>query len=215
MLVRNAIPYREKEDTEQELMRKYLEKQEKIETAFLGNSEPDTYLTAVLYRMCCEIIRSDVKSWDQVKHYDPTDYFAKRVSASSIENQMVIRNEAHFLKNIILLFADESARIILFLKVLYGISIDDEDLRAYDANYLTNKLDVLLKENTVTKKQDAYALLQEVVKRAERKSTGGDAIRIWLNKRTDQMINRLNGTMQRSNYDRKTFRILFDYTFSK
>jgi len=31
----------------------------------------------------------------------------------------------------------------------------------------------------------------------------------------DQVIQRLNGTIQRSNYDRKSFRILFDYAYSK
>ncbi len=215
MLVRNAIPYREKEDTEQELMRKYVEKKSKIQSAFQGNSKPETYLTAVLYRMCCEVIRSDVKNWDHVKRNDPNDYFAKGISESSIENTMVINNEVQFLKKILLLFADENARLVLFLKVLYGIPVTDDDLYAYHKDYKYYELDKILKNGVVNQNQEAYALLEEVVKRVEKKPVGGDAIRIWLNKRVDQMINRLNGTIQRSNYDRKTFRILFDYTFSK
>lgn len=215
MLVRNAIPHREQQDTEQELMRKYVEKKSKIQSAFKGNSKPETYLTAVLYRMCCEIIRSDVKNWDHVKHHDPTDFFMRSISESSVENKMVINNEARFLKNIILLFAEESARLILFLKVLYGIPVTNDDLYAYHKDYKNYELDKILKDGVVNQNQEAYALLEEVVKRVEKKAVGGDAIRIWLNKRVDQMINRLNGTVQRSNYDRKTFRILFDYTFSK
>ncbi|MGM0567218.1 MAG: hypothetical protein ACQESX_10710 [Bacteroidota bacterium] len=215
MLVRNAIPYREKEDTEQELMRKYVEKKSKIQSAFQGNSKPETYLTAVLYRMCCEVIRSDVKNWDHVKHHDPTDYFARNIPESSVEHKMVINNEAQFLKNIITLFADESARLVLFLKVLYGIPVTNDDLYDYHKGYKNYELDKILKNGVVNQNQEAYALLEEVVKRVEKKAVGGDAIRIWLNKRVDQMINRLNGTVQRSNYDRKTFRILFDYTFSK
>jgi DNA-directed RNA polymerase specialized sigma24 family protein len=215
LMLHRAIPRREKEDTEQELIRKYLEKQDKIMNAFQGNANVNTYLTAILYRMACEVIRSDVKNWDHVRGEDPSGFFARKELSSTVENKMVIENEAAYLEKVLLLFDDETPRVILFLKVLFGIAVSAEDLKAYDAGYAKKGLDKLLAGKPYKRNKEAYAVLEEVVKRSEKRAVGADAIRIWLNKRMDQVIQRLNGTIQRSNYDRKSFRILFDYAYSK
>lgn len=214
MIARRAVPYREKEDTEQELMRKFLEKQQKIEHAFQGNANPETYITAILYRMCCEVIRSDVKDWDHVKGDDPTYFFSREKYSHSIENNMVIHNESEYLKKILLLFADERAKITLFLKVLYGLTISKSDVKAYDPNYHQYGIGEILLDKHFKRNADVYEALANVVSLSEKNAVRGDAVRIWLNKRMDQTIERLNGKMQRSNYDRKSFRLLFEYTFS-
>lgn len=215
MLMRRAIPYREREDTEQELMRKFIEKQDKIINAFQGNANFDTYLTAILYRMCCEVIRSDVKNWDHVKSDDPSYFFSKEKYSGSMENRLIIDNESEYLKKVLQLFDDEQASIVLFLKVLFGVSVSPEDLENYDSNYKRKGIDRLLLNRSFENNQDVYKALAKTVECSENRKVGGDAVRIWLNKRMDQIINRLNGTIQRSNYDRKSFRILFDYTYSK
>jgi DNA-directed RNA polymerase specialized sigma24 family protein len=215
MIARKALPHREREDTEQELMRKFLEKQSKIEKAFQGNANSETYLTAILYRMCCEVIRSDVKDWDHVRSDDPSYFFSRQNQNSSVENKLVISNESAYLKKILLLFADESAKIVLFLKVLFGLTITESDLEDYNPDFRSRGIDEVLLGKQFKRNTDVYDALAEVVKLGEGSAVGGDAVRIWLNKRMDQTIKRLNGTMQRSNYDRKSFRILFDYTFSE
>lgn len=211
---RRAIPEREMEDILQELMRKYLEKQTKIIEGYKGNASPDTYLTAILYRMCCEIIRSEIKDWDQVNNDDPGYYLANIGARVSEEDKAIIDNEAEYLQKILLLFDDETYKIILFLKVLFGISVSVSDIKKYNKYYRRDQIDALLLNQTFEKNQEVYKVLEQVVNRSENKRIGGDAIRIWLNKRMDQMIDRLNGTIQRSKYDRKSLQILFEYTFS-
>ncbi|MCF8232494.1 MAG: hypothetical protein K9J27_09930 [Bacteroidales bacterium] len=211
--IRKAIPSREKDDMVQEVIRKYLEKKTRINKAYKGDANPKTYLTAIFYRMCCEIIRSGHKSWDHIKKEDPGKYMVDLLSSSGSDNQFIIRNEAEYLKKILSLFDDEKTKIILFLKFFFGLEIHSSDLKAYSRNYKKAGLDRLL--HTIPKtNQQTFEILVKVVNKHENSDVKQDAVRIWLYKRIDQIIERLNGSMNRANYDRKTFQLLFEYIYA-
>lgn len=65
---RRAIPQRERADVKQEIIRKYLDKKDQLAAFFQGKANVDTYYTAVLHRMSCEIIRSGSKNWSHVQN---------------------------------------------------------------------------------------------------------------------------------------------------
>lgn len=214
-VVRKAIPSREKEDIAQEVIRKYLEKKDKINEAYKGDANPRTYLTAIFYRMCCELIRSGYKNWDHIQKEDPSEKIGSLLASSATDNRFIIRNEAQYLQRILELFDDEKAKIILFLKVLYGLTITDTDIAAYNENYKTMVLDNELFNRKPTSNQELFKSLGKLVNLTEKKDIKPDAVRIWLYNRIDQIVKRLNGSMNRANYDRKTFQLLFEYVFDE
>ena len=61
---KGVVPQRELEDTQMQMVEKFLLKQDKIEERFSGKSNVTTYCIAVLNNMCCEIIRKDLKHWN-------------------------------------------------------------------------------------------------------------------------------------------------------
>lgn len=214
-VMRKAIPSREKEDVVQEVIRKYLEKEEKINGAYKGDANPKTYLTAIFYRMCCEIIRSGYKSWDQIKREDPGVKMMNFLTSTDTHNQFVISNEAEYLKKIFNMFDDEKARIILFLKFFFGLTVLKDDLKAYNPRFARLGLDKIVYNHKPGNNQQTFDLLARLVNKSENSGVKHDAVRIWLYKRMDQVISRLNGPMNRANYDRDTFRLLFEYVYAE
>lgn len=213
MSYRRAIPYREKDDVKQEIIRKYLDKKEQIANSFKGDANYETYYTAVLYRMCCEIIRSGQRSWDHVSNREEVSYYLKD-SLRNTETDIIIKNEKDFLLRILEMFDDETAKLILFLKCLFGMHIGQSDLEEYTDEYQELGLQDLLMKN-FTSKQEVFSALAMTQKRVENNNAKPDAVRMWLHKRMDQIIVRLNGTHQQSFYDRQSLQVLFEYTFSK
>jgi hypothetical protein len=58
---RGVIPTREQEDVKTSILEKFLLKQNKIDGSFQGKSKIATYYTAVINRMCAEVIRKEQK----------------------------------------------------------------------------------------------------------------------------------------------------------
>jgi hypothetical protein len=52
-----------------------------------------------------------------------------------------------------------------------------------------------------------------VMNSCEHKSVKPDAVRMWLNKTMDKIIDQLNSPFQRANYDRDSLRTLFEHYY--
>jgi hypothetical protein len=205
-----TIPEREREDVKMSIIEKYLTQEEKIIKQFKGQSKFTTYCYAILNRICCGIIRSELKNWQQNNEIMKD---SPSMSVSPAENY-IIKDEISFLSKI-LMTLDQPFKIIIFLAFLYRLEPKSNYINQYDFNYKKNKLLKLLSKNHGSSKAELYAIMAKLVYLVENKLMQSDAVRMWLNKQRTQAINRLNGPFKRANYDKESFQILFENFYAQ
>jgi len=163
-------------------------------------------------RKCCEIIRKELKHWKNNLEYDLEQ---NQTSELSTSEQLVINDEVELLDKIIQMFDKEQAKVIAFLAFYYSLQPEDRYLYIYCSQYRENGLKDKLNQKTGIKKSQIFEVLAEVVNTCEEKCVKPDAVRMWLNKSIEKIIERLNGPFQRANYDKDSLQVLFEYFYSK
>lgn len=210
----SSIPSKDKEDVMMSIVEKFLSKETQIREKFTGKSSYKTYCLAVMNRMCCEIIRKELKHW---KSSDEHPSNSCESDTLNISESVIIQDEINLLKKILLMFEHERPKLILFLKILYDFKVAESDLSEYCINHDEYNISQFIqnKRLQILTKSEKYLLLREIVFRCEHKSVSPDALRMWFNGKLDRILNRLNGTFQRSKYDRESFALLLEYMFSE
>ena len=205
------IPRREKEDVQMAIVERFLIKKEKITNSFQGKSKASTYCIAVLNRMCLETIRKEIKHWNLSE--DKYIEIREDKGLDSIDS-LIITDEIRFLNNILELFCDDKAKIILFLAYYYQLNISTEIISNYDNNYINHNLLELFKYPENITKGIIFENLAETANIVENRNNKNDAIRIWLNKIINSIINKLNSPFQRANYTKESLEVLFEYYYN-
>ena len=209
-MYKGAIPKRDAEDTQMSIVEKFYNQQIKIKASFKGDCKINTYCIAILNRMCCEIIRKDFKTWQQVQNNE-TPIELGRSETYTSEKKAVINSEIKRLKYILNFFGDDRYKLILCIKLIYNLFIDNNDIKNIGVTDV-NKYMIILKEAENKLLADKYNVLASLFNEIEDKKNKGDSIRMWMNKNTDKIIYLLNEN--NSNYDKKSIVILFEYMFS-
>lgn len=208
---KGSIPHREKEDVAMSIVEKFLTKKELISKNFQCNSKFSTYCISILNNMCCEIIRRDLKHWN-IQDTE-NQQFEEQSELSSID-KLAIKDEIRYLHKIILLFGDQTPKVRLFTAFYLYLSILEKDMQKYDAKYIKNNLIDLLTLNENLSKGEIFKKLSEVVNIVENKDSKPDAIRMWLNKTRNIIIDRLNMSKDNTHYDTESYHILFEYYYT-
>lgn len=204
-----AIPVREESDVVMSVVEKFILNRSKIDRAFEGKSKITTYYIAVFNRMCCEVIRKEQKHWYTVSGHDDEVFSETNTpSFSETEKQLFIQEELKRFGFVLQTFGGEEAKIYLFVRYYYRLPVTPERVAAYCRN-APEEIYAILIEETGTNQADIFDRLARVVSLAEGKNVKGDAVRMWLHKRLDAMLNRinLNGI---SHHTRESLQILFE-----
>jgi hypothetical protein len=207
---RKTIPSREKDDVVMSIVEKFLNQKKKIESAYEGKSKLTTYFVAILNRMCCEVIRRDSKHWYSIQE---GDFNSKEIGEAitksyEAEKKFAIGNELNRFNNTLLLFNGDSTKVSLFLKCYFDLPIDDEDIMDY-AKEKTNEVRYILEGTEKLSKGDLFEKLSKVVNFVEGKNVKGDAVRMWLNKQVEIILNRLNKNGI-ANHDKESISVLLE-----
>ncbi|MDY0280502.1 MAG: hypothetical protein RBR35_08065 [Salinivirgaceae bacterium] len=206
---RSVIPRREKEDVTMAIVEKFIHQKSKIDRSFEGKSKITTYYIAILNRMCCEVIRKESKHWYAVIEAEESYNQEKSTLAIETEKHTVIKCEVDRLLNTLTLLNNEKAKTILFLKYYFKIPIHNTELKEY-CKEKTSEFSEILNQNNDLSKAELYENLAYLTNEIERKNIKGDAIRMWLNKQIDTIIERLN--MHGSSfYNRESLAILIEH----
>jgi DNA-directed RNA polymerase specialized sigma24 family protein len=205
---KGAIPRRDSEDVAMSIVEKFLTAEKKINESFKGNSKTTTYCIAILNRMCCEIIRKDFKRWKEVSELEPTNERIETTHSYEAEKQTIINSEIARFKQIIEFTDHEQHKLLLYLKFIYNTNITEEDVQNYaqeNADNVFGQLYETKDESLGTK----YNILATFTNKLENTSVSGDAIRMWLNKHTNTILNRLNQNGA-SRYDKEAIGLLLE-----
>jgi len=212
--VRNgSVKYDDFEDVKQSLIEKYLNKKDKIERSFNGSAKIETYISAVLYRMVLEILRSEKSKTNNSTEFEQIVKFFKTEKVINPEEQLIIENEKKYLQRVLHTLGKERFKISLFIKYYFRIIINVFDLNNYVPNNLIKSVLKILTFKINTKDKEIFSNLSEVQNSFETKKVKPDAVRMFINKNIEKTINRMNGT-NRAFYTKNTLSILFEMYYN-
>jgi len=212
---KGVIPERERDDVERSIVEKFLIKKDKINSSFNGRAKITTYYTAVINRMCCEVIRQEQKHWYAVKDNEYISFPLVDATVSfDTAKQTLVREELNRLYNLIMLINGSHSKVLLFLKYYFDIPIQEDVIIDYTGcNKKEQALKILgyrkgLSKAVVTER------LAELVLLVENKQVGGDAVRMWINKQIDTLVYRMNGG-NKERHNKETIGIMLEMQFNR
>lgn len=208
-----AIPKRESEDVTMTVVEKIFRQKEKIEHAFDGRSTPATYYTAVINRMCCEVIRKESRSWYAVDEAGNVSVQNNHHTESyEAEKSIILEQEVQRLKCLLCFLNEEREKMLLFLIYYFDIPIDMGDINIY-AKKKTKTVYSLLVDSKSKSKEEIFVRLANVVNLVENKNIGKDAVRIWFTKHLNSLIERMN--INNTYHNKESIAILLELLHNK
>ena len=204
-----SIVYDDFEDVKQSVMVKYYSKQEKIEGAYNGSAKVDTYLSAVVFRMVLEILRTKKSLIKRRKEYEDYSLLTEKNKVLTPEEVTIINNEVVYLRRVLLTFGREKDKVFLFLKYYFKLRIYLVDLGKFVSVDLENHILEILKYTFELKDKVIYEKLCEVQLLVEKKVTKPDAVRMYINKNIDKISLRMNAN-HRACYTKETLKTLYE-----
>lgn len=207
-----SINYNNFEEYKQAVIEKYLQKKDKIESGFTGKAKPETYISAVLYRITLEVLRSEK---NREKKYKDTEDNSKVFDNDKVinpEERLIIENEKEYLKRVFLTLGKDRIKKILFVKFYFRLLIILSDMQGYVQKSKFKDILKLLHNNKNVKDKHIFFKLTEVQKICENKTVKQDAVRIFVKNSIKTIISRLNG-QNRTFYTTESLQILFEMYF--
>lgn len=192
------------------IVERFWEKHERIASAYSGKAKISTYCIAVLNRMCCEVIRKDLIHWKS-----RSEEFIREESSSTLSSseKLIIQDEARMLDKVIRLLNEEKSKVLVYLAYFFFLKPKKVHIEEYSGRCNQNGISQLLDPGNIQNKSHLFENLAQVMNTCENKSVKADAVRMWLNKTMDKIIEQLNGPFQRANYDRESLRTLFEHYY--
>ena len=201
------------EDYKQTIIEKYITKRERIESLYDNRAKPETYISAVLYRMMLEILRAGSTKEKHFGEYENTILKNGEGHQVTPEERLIIENEKHYLEKVLASFGPETPKVTLLCKMFFRIKPTEKDLEAYLKKKPDNNIIklTLIEGNELDK--DIFDKLCIICNTAENKNNKPDAVRMYVGKTNGKIINRLNLNRQ-TNYNEESLAILFDMLYS-
>lgn len=208
-----TIPSADREDVVMSLVECYLMQEQEIYDRFNGQSKESTYVIAILNRMCCGVIRKELKYW-QLFDQECLFYQNQVSNSNAATFNLLIDDEISYLKKVLTLLED-GEKVISFLAFYYLLKAKPEYVQAYDPGCDRNHTMELLNAESSLSKGEIFERLASIVNIVEHRNVKADAVRMWLNKQLHTVVLRLNGPFNRANYDKDSFQVLFEYFYEE
>ena len=133
-------------------------------------------------------------------------------SSISPENQAVIENEKKHLQKVFLSLGKDRAKVLLGCKMIQRLRVTKEEFEDYLDGRPSKGSEKYLEVSNEDQNRDVYEKLCIIINLVEEKNNKPDAFRLWLNKKIEQIIARLNAN-NISKYDNETFGILLEAVY--
>jgi DNA-directed RNA polymerase specialized sigma24 family protein len=209
---RGVIPTREQEDVKTSILEKFLLKQNKIDGSFQGKSKIATYYTAVINRMCAEVIRKEQKHWYAVNEFVENSTPHDATLSFDAAKEVLVKEELKRFMASIMLFNGSQSKVILLLKYYYDIPLLPGDVANYAGDKEKEAIKILAGRSGLSKSV-VNERLAKLVFLVEQKKMTGDAIRMWINKQVDILLYRMNGR-NKSFHNKETIGVMLEMKFN-
>jgi len=208
-----TFQYDEFDDIKQTIIEKFWLKKERIANSFSNKAKPETYISAVIYKMTLEIIRERQNRLKKENEY--TDNIKNYGSQKTInpEERLIINNEKEYLKRVFVTLGNERTKTLLFLKAFFRMEIYENDILNYYPKANCPKIMQQLSDSGNMKDKEIYQILSEILSETEEKEVKSDAVRMFVGKQVNKIINRLNNRKEQTYYNKESLEVLMEQTF--
>ncbi|MBZ0242972.1 MAG: hypothetical protein K8F24_07145 [Bacteroidales bacterium] len=206
---RKAIPARELEDVEMSVIEKFINQKQQIVTNFEGKAQASTYCTAIINRMCCEVIRKEWKHWQAVENsMSGAEAGFYSVSDSRTDHSILIRLELERLKAALKTLERSAPSAELLLLFHFELKPAAHFLEEWAGKHAT-QIKSAVERLAVSNKTVRYQIIAAMLSTVEGKNIKPDALRMRIYKYMDSLIDMLNRNEQ-SRHTRETLKLLFE-----
>jgi DNA-directed RNA polymerase specialized sigma24 family protein len=201
-------------DIVQQINRELLEKLARIRRQYNGTSLFRTYLSNIIRHSCLDLHK---KRLSEPAFLD-VELSRIPLESDSIEAKLLIEHDILTFRAIIEQFHSEKFKLLLCLKLMYGIPIHRQDvLQWWPACPEKDLMALVVATDEGVKKQTygrAFERLRPISNKAEKNSSPADSIRRWTDERILKILDLLNGSPPTSAHNRETLGILLEDFFA-
>jgi RNA polymerase sigma factor (sigma-70 family) len=201
-------------DIVQQINKELLEKLPKIRQQYNGTSLFRTYLSNIIRHSCLDLHKkrqSEPVFLDIELSHIP-------VESDSIDTKLLIEHDILAFRAIIEQFYSERFKLLLCLKLMYGIPIHRQDVIQWWPACPEKDLMALVAATAGGVKKrtygQAFELLRPISNKAEKNSSPADSLRRWTDERVLKILDLLNGSPPTSAHNRETLGILLEDFFA-
>ncbi len=206
---RRAIPLREKQDVEMSVIEKFIKQKNQIVHAFQGNAKASTYCTAVINKMCCEVIRKEYRHWQAADHdlYQGLELMYS-MADNRTDHYLLIKLELIRLQNAFNNYRQDVPAMEVLLSFYFGLKPKTNSFVSW-SGLCDQQMEEWFVRIRNSSKCECYRDISALVSTVENKNVKPDALRMRIYKYMDMLIGFLNQNDQ-SGHNRETLRLLFE-----
>jgi len=209
-----SIILSDKEEFIQIINERLLLSSEKIKNQYKGISLLKTYFSTIIRNICLEEINkrnrysfTDIESIQQVN------------TSNNFENEeFYINDEFDRFSKILNMYHTKVSKLELCIKVIYRLRIRITDFTKYCLKFKTIKIKSLIEAVNPVKnipEYELYQILTPYINKCDSQINKPDALRRWLKRKMDEIVELMNGNPPRANYDKETLQILVEKYYTK
>jgi len=206
-------PY-ERDDLDQFVKLRLIEKKASILLNYRNEARIKTYVYAVILNFCREFMRkNNSKSVFTEKGDHSIEMSNIQSNDGSVLKDMSIDMEIQRLNRALLIQGSKTPKTVISLKTYFDIPLEWQDIFQYtNDNELTIKHFALFKEITKPKKSAVMAFLTRLFNECENKTNSEDAIRKWVERTIQSLVELLNAGGSRA-HNKETLGIMMEIKF--
>ena len=130
-------------------------------------------------------------------------------------SQSVIETELHRLETVLKLYFRKKYKLELCLKLKYGIGFNLNELKVKFPQYSLEDLQILSADFKEKRMNDIFGKVIQVFNKYDRKMKNGDSLRKWINRKEEDIIEKMNIFHKHPIYHKKSLRMLFQVYFDQ
>jgi len=201
------------EDTVQEVLSGVLAKIPAMQKQYNGMSLFRTYFSVIVRNICMREF-AKTKRTIVVEKME----FLDTAEVASIDKKIFIEEEIRRFKSVLTLYYKQRPKLLVCLKLHYRIPLNVEDIHLWYPECSSSDRAILL-ENFGSDFEamgdvEVYKIITPIMNKHENKKNSADAVRKWIDCKVSEIIDIMNGTCKRSNYDDESLKTLVDDFFS-
>ncbi len=202
------------DDLQQEVKMLMLERLESIQRSYRGEASISHFLVVVIRNTCREISRRKKLGNFRETKLEEKDRAKLKTSGFSTDGQVYIQEEVRRLEMIFSLYGVVLPRIRLAFKGFFRLEIFSIDIKRYISGYQVNVMvDAfvhLLNSEKKSTDKEVFKKLTQLFNTVEEKQNTTEAVRKWTLRKSQEVIELLNGRDRNRFYSRESFKVLFE-----
>ncbi len=185
---------------------------EKIKKQYKGISLLKTYFSSIIRNICLEEINKR-KRYNFVELEKSND-----LKLSENTEYDDLNNEFDRLSKILDMYHSKTSKLVLCLKLIYRLPVNMKDFTNYSMKFNTDEIKEfinMVNPPEIVPEFKLFQLLTPYINKCDNQNNQPDAIRKWVKRKIDEIIELMNGNPPRANYDKDSLQILIEKYYMK